>query len=77
MTEKTSITVSIDLNDEHEKALYEHVMSKGSRKKSGYIKRLIHADMIGENQYKYKLPPVVMQDEEEDDEDTEAMLNAF
>lgn len=47
MTAKTSITVSIDLEDEHERKLFEYVMSKGSRKKSGYIKRLIHADMVG------------------------------
>jgi hypothetical protein len=76
VTEKTSITVSIDLNDEHEMALYNHVMSKGSRKKSGYIKRLIHADMIGENQYQYKIKSVVMQDDVED-EDKEAMLHSF
>lgn len=47
MTAKTSITVSIDLEDEHERKLFEYVMSKGPRKKSGYIKRLIHADMVG------------------------------
>lgn len=76
MTEKTSITVSIDLNDEHEMALYNHVMSKGSRKKSGYIKRLIHADMIGENQYQYKIKSVVFTEEEEN-EDIDAMLNSF
>lgn len=50
MTAKTSITVSIDLEDEHERKLFEYVMSKGSRKKSGYIKRLIHADMVGINE---------------------------
>jgi hypothetical protein len=70
---KTSISVSIDLNDPFEKSLYDHVMSKGTRKKSGYIKRLIHADKIG----------VVIQEVTttthhiEENENKEAMLGFF
>jgi len=45
-TTKTSISVSIDLEDDYERELFEYLMSKGARKKSGYIKRLIHADML-------------------------------
>lgn len=43
---KTSITVSIDLDDDYEREIFEYLMSKGTRKKSGYIKRLVHADML-------------------------------
>jgi len=71
--DKTSITVSIDLLDEHEKKLFKYVMSKGARKKSGYIKRLIHEDMMGIS--KQALPIVVVDDEDEDDKD--AMMGAF
>lgn len=71
--DKTSITVSIDLTDEHEKALFDYVMSKGARKKSGYIKRLIHADMVGIT--KKELTTTVVDDVEDDDRD--AMLDAF
>jgi len=43
---KTSITVSIDLEDDYERKIFEYLMSKGKRKKSGYIKRLVHTDML-------------------------------
>lgn len=74
MTSKTSITVSIDLDDEHEKKLFDYVMSKGPRKKSGYIKRLIHADMIGISEVS---PVVYVEDDESEDEedDLKAMLD--
>lgn len=68
---KTSITVSIDLADPHEKRLFDYVMSKGTRKKSGYIKRLIHADMVGVSE---PVTPVYKEiDNELDTEDVEAM----
>jgi len=72
MTAKTSITVSIDLEDEHERKLFEYVMSKGSRKKSGYIKRLIHADMV-------KLDPVYPYEprKKPDQEDEEVEIEEY
>jgi hypothetical protein len=71
--EKTSISVSIDLTDEFEKELFQHVMSKGARKKSGYIKRLIHADMLGIRNR--ELTTTVMDDVEDDDR--RAMMDSF
>lgn len=43
MKTKTSLTVSIDLKDEYEREIFEYVMSKGPRKKSGFIKRVLYA----------------------------------
>lgn len=75
MTSKTSITVSIDLDDEHEKKLFDYVMSKGPRKKSGYIKRLIHADMMGISEVSPAYQ--VEDDDREDDEDAEDKFGGF
>ena len=41
----TSITINIDLQDEWERKLFEHVKEKGN--KSRYLKRLIHDDLMG------------------------------
>lgn len=71
---KTSITVSIDLNDEHEKKLFDYVMSKGSRKKSGYIKRLIYADMERINPIHPFVPRV---DPEDEDDNIEGKFDDF
>ncbi len=76
--EKTSITVSIDLTDPFEKELYEYVMSKGPRKKSGYIKRLIYADKMGISKNALtSLNTTFADDDEDDEDDKKAMMQVF
>lgn len=45
MKKSTSITINIDLQDDWEVKLFEHV--KGKKNKSRYLKRLIHDDLMG------------------------------
>lgn len=66
---KTTVSIAIDLDDEFEVKLLEHIKSKGNR--SRYIKRLIHEDMMGVQKV---VAPVVVQ---EDEDDKDAMLSVF
>lgn len=77
--ERTSITVSIDLTDPFEKELYEYVLSKGPRKKSGYIKRLIYADKMGISKTALNSLGTTFADDDEDDDDDvkKAMMSVF
>ena len=45
MKKSTCITINIDLQDDWEVKLFEHV--KGKKNKSRYLKRLIHDDLMG------------------------------
>lgn len=68
---KTTISIAIDLEDEVEVELLNHVKNKGNRSK--YIKRLIYDDMMGINK---KMSSAPIQHEENDD-DLKAMMDAF
>ena len=71
---KTSISISIDLEDDFEKELFEYVMSKGKRKKSSYLKRLIYADKIGVARQEITTS---VADDAEADEDLDAMMDCL
>lgn len=64
----TSISLAINLLDEYDKEIFDHVMKKGSRKKSGYLKRLIYNDMMGIGKREMTITTHEIEDEEMDEE---------
>ena len=63
---KTSITVSIDTEVDYEKQIFDYVMSKGKRKKSGFIKQVLYDRMISEKGVKLIPAATVVEDVEEE-----------
>lgn len=63
---KTSITVSIDTEVDYEKQIFDYVMSKGKRKKSGFIKQVLYDRMISEKGVKSIPVVTVVEDDEEE-----------
>ncbi|MEK4255399.1 hypothetical protein [Ureibacillus sp. FSL K6-2830] len=67
MTRRKIIPISLNLNDEIDLRLLEHLNKKGNRSK--YLKRLIYDDLMGVK----KLITTAVHVEEEHDEDLDSM----
>lgn len=72
MKDRTCISTSIDLTNEFDRQLYEHVKKKGNQSK--YLRHLIYTDiMLGARQ----LTTTIVTAQEEEEEDSEAANSFF